>query len=251
MCGAIHRAAGELRAKAIRIAAHLLSASPDDVRLEDDCFFILENRSQGIGWRTIAHAALIRTFELPPDVEPGLDARATYFPPRIDWTADEFGRLNACPTYSNSTHVAIVAVDVGTGEVRVTDYGIFHDCGRVINPLVVAGQIHGGVAQGIAGALYEELAYDDEAQPLSTTFADYLLPTAAEIPAFDLEELETPAPEIPLGVKGVGESGTIGPPAAIVSAIDDALAGFASAQITRTPVTPIDILQVVERGEGR
>jgi aerobic carbon-monoxide dehydrogenase large subunit len=127
--------------------------------------------------------------------------------------------------------------------VRVVDYGVFHDCGSVVNPQIVAGQIHGGVAQGIAGALLEELRYDDAAQPQATSLAGYLLPRAAELPAFELDELETPAPEIPFGVKGVGEAGIIGPPAAIVGAIQAALDG--AAELTRVPVTARDVLEDV------
>jgi aerobic carbon-monoxide dehydrogenase large subunit len=241
VCGAVHRAAGELRDKAIRIAAHLLEAPAPEIRIEDDRFFVPGSRSRSVGWRDVAHAALIRTFELPPDVEPGLDARATYAPP-VDWRPDESGKLNACPTYTNSTHVAVVAVDVGTGEIRVVDYGVFHDCGRVVNPLIVAGQIHGGAAQGIAGALYEEVVYDDGARPRSTSLLQYLPPSAAELPSFHLEELESPTAEVPFGVKGVGETGAIGPPAAIARAIEDALKEFAPAEITRTPVTAGDVL---------
>jgi carbon-monoxide dehydrogenase large subunit len=249
-CGAIHRAAGVLREKAVRIAAHALEAPADEIRIEHGRFFVVGSPSVSVGWEDVARAALIRTFELPPDVEPGLDARATYFPPRIDRGPDEHGRVNGCPTYTNSTHVAVVTVDVGTGVVRVVDYGVFHDCGRVVNPLLVAGQIHGGVVQGIAGALYEELAYDRDGRPRWATFADYAVPTAAEIPSIHLEELESPAPEIPFGVKGVGEAGVIGPPAAIVSAIQVALSGFDAPEIARTPVRAGDVLELVDPGAG-
>jgi len=246
-CGALHRAVSEIRAKAVRIAAHLLEMPAGELQIEDDRFFVPGARSVSVGWREVAEVALIRTFELPPDVDPGLEARATYVPPHLDWTPDEYGRLNACPTYSNSSHVAVVAVNIATGEIRVIEYGVFHDCGRVVNPLIVAGQIHGAVAQGIAGALYEELVYDDTALPQTTTFLDYLLPTAADMPSLWLEALESPTLEIPFGVKGVGEAGVIGAPAAIASAIEDALAEFAPSEITRTPVTPRDILQLLEK----
>jgi aerobic carbon-monoxide dehydrogenase large subunit len=245
-CGAIHRAATELRAKGIAIAAHLLDAVPDEIRIADGRF-VAESTADSVGWDEVAHVALIRIFELPAGVEPGLEARATYLPPHIDWTPDELGRVNGCPTYTNSTHAAVVAVDVGTGEVRVADYGVFHDCGRVVNPLIVAGQIQGGVAQGIAGALYEDLVYDAEGR-LSTQGLDgYLVPRPAEIPSYTLEELETPSLEIPFGVKGVGEAGVIGAPAAIVSAVEHALQAFGPAEITRTPVTASDVLRLVGR----
>jgi aerobic carbon-monoxide dehydrogenase large subunit len=243
-CGAIHRAATELRDKGIRIAAHLLDAPAEGIRIEDDRFFSEDNPDVSVSWGDVALVALIRVFELPADVEPGLEARATYLPPHIDWSPDEFGKVNACPTYTNSTHVAVVAVDIGTGAIGVVDYGIFHDCGRVINPLIVAGQLHGGVAQGIAGALFEELPYDGNAEPQATTLMTYLIPTALDIPSFHLEELETLTREIPFGVKGVGEAGVIGPAAAIASAIEDALADFLPSEITRTPVTPPDVLRM-------
>jgi carbon-monoxide dehydrogenase large subunit len=127
----------------------------------------------------------------------------------------------------------------------VIDYGVFHDCGRVVNPTIVAGQMHGGVAQGIAGALSEELAYDDDARPRATTLKDYLLPAAPDLPTFHVDELESPATEIPFGVKGAGEAGIIGPPAAIASAVEDALAEFAPAEITRTPISARDVLDRV------
>jgi carbon-monoxide dehydrogenase large subunit len=244
VCGAVQRAAAELRHKAIRIAAHLLDASADDILMVDGRFVVAGADGASTGWREVTQAALIRIFELPPGVEPGLEARATYLPPRLDSTPDELGRLNACPTYTNSTHAAVVAVDVATGATRVVDYGVFHDCGRVVNPAIVAGQLYGGVAQGIGGALHEELVYDVEGRP-GFTFRSYLLPTAAELPPMSLAQLESPAPEIPFGVKGVGEAGIIGPPAAIVSAIQDALGHLRVPEITSTPVGPDDVLRLL------
>jgi aerobic carbon-monoxide dehydrogenase large subunit len=127
-------------------------------------------------------------------------------------------------TYAAGVHAAVVAVDVATGMVELLRYAVAHDCGRVVNPTIADGQIVGGVMQGIGGALYEQLAYDEAGQLLTGSFMDYLLPTASEMPEFRLAHLDVPSPLNPLGVKGLGEGGAIGPPAAIAGAVEDALA---------------------------
>ncbi len=141
--------------------------------------------------------------------------------------------MNACPTYTNATHAAVVSVDEATGAVTVLGYFVAHDCGVVINPLIVAGQVHGGVAQGIGGVLLEEIAYDEAAYPQATTFMDYLVPTATEIPTISSAQFETPAPDLAWGAKGAGEAGIVGPAAAIASAVEDALADLASSRSDR------------------
>ena len=133
--------------------------------------------------------------------------------------------------------MALVEVDVDTGQVKLLRYVVAHDCGRVINPMIVDGQISGGVAQGIGGGLYEELVYDASGQFLSGSFMDYLLPTCAEIPPIEMIHLEYPSPRNPLGIKGVGEGGAISPPAAIANAVEDALQPFGVC-IRETPLTP-------------
>jgi carbon-monoxide dehydrogenase large subunit len=133
--------------------------------------------------------------------------------------------------------VVVAEVDVFTGGVTLLDYTVAHDSGTIINPLIVDGQVQGGVAHGIGNALFEWMKYDDEAQPLTTTFADYLLPTAADVPSCHIEHIETPNPLNPLGVKGAGEGGTIPAPAAIVSAIEDALTPF-GVHFAEAPLTP-------------
>jgi carbon-monoxide dehydrogenase large subunit len=138
-----------------------------------------------------------------------------------------------------------VEVDVDTGLVSFLDYVYVHDCGTIVNPMIVEGQIHGGVAQGIGSALYESLHYRDDGQPLFGTFMDYVLPTASEVPRMRLAHEVTPSPLIPGGMKGVGEAGAIGSPAAVVNAIEDALRPF-DVKITETPVTPDKIVGWVE-----
>jgi carbon-monoxide dehydrogenase large subunit len=140
-------------------------------------------------------------------------------------------------TYSNAVHVAHVEVDPGTGQVSLLRYVVAHDCGRVINPRIVEGQIHGGVAQGIGGALFEELVFDENAQLLTGSFMDYLLPTAVEVPRVESVHLESPSPRNPLGLKGVGEGGAIAPPAAVANAVEDALTPF-GVRVTETPLSP-------------
>jgi carbon-monoxide dehydrogenase large subunit len=142
--------------------------------------------------------------------------------------------------------VAVLEVDVETGEVSFLDYLYVHDCGTIVNPTIVEGQIQGGVAQGIGAALFEALPYDEAGQPLFATFMEYVLPTAAELPRLVMEHQHTPSPNIPGGMKGVGEAGAIGSPAAVVAAIEDALAPY-GARITETPVTPAAIVEMVAR----
>ena len=132
----------------------------------------------------------------------------------------------------------------GTGHVTLLRYLVAHDCGKVINPLIVEGQVHGGVAQGVGGALFEEMVYDDEGQLLTGTFLDYLVPTAMELPSIETVHLEYPSPRNPLGIKGLGEGGAISPPAAIANAIDDALAPFA-VRVRETPASPPRILALL------
>jgi carbon-monoxide dehydrogenase large subunit len=251
VAGALDDATGQLREKGLRIAAHLLEAAPGDLEVRDGRFTVRGTPDRFVSWRDVATAAIVRTIELPDDVGPGLEARAVWQSPVVEEELRPDGKVNACATYANQTHAAVVTVDLCTGIVRVVDYVAMHDCGRVINPLIVAGQIHGGVAQGIGGTLYEEFGYDDNAQPQATTFMDYLVPTASEIPPIHDEELESPAPEVPFGVKGVGEGGIIGPPAAIAGAVQDALAEFDAPEIAATPILPQQVRAIVDAAAAR
>jgi carbon-monoxide dehydrogenase large subunit len=149
-------------------------------------------------------------------------------------------------TYTSAVHVAQVDVDPRTGAVRLLRYLVAHDCGKLINPVIVEGQIHGGVAQGVGGALLEEMAFDEEGQLLTGTFMDYLVPSAMELPPIETVHLEYPSPRNPLGIKGIGEGGAISPPAAIANAVDDALAPF-GIRVTRTPLGPSVVLGLLEK----
>lgn len=248
--GAIHRAAGELKDKAARIAAAMLEAAPEDIEFVDGRLHVAGTPDPSVSWGDVAERALIRTHLLPDDVEPGLEIRATYDPPGIEHVPREDGRMNACPTYTNASHAVIVRVDLGTGDVSLVRYIVAHDCGRVLNPNIVDGQIQGGVAQGIGGTLFEEFPYDDGGQPLATSFMDYLIPTSSEVPPMEIEHFESPAPGLPWGAKGAGEAGIIGPAPAIAAGVEDALAEFGIAEITATPITPRVVLEAVRAARG-
>jgi len=246
--GAIEIAATEVRDKAMRIAAHLLEADPEDLVSEKGRIHVRGSES-GVTWTDVGRTASVRVVDMPQGEVPGLEATATYDPPFIDHEPDERGWMNACSTYANASHGAVVKVDVETGQVEILDYLVVHDCGTVINPAIVEGQVHGAVAQGIGGALYETMPYTDEGQPLATTFMDYLVPTAAEIPSMTLDHFESPAEGTPFGVKGIGEGGIVGPAAAIGNAVSDALSDL-GVELHETPFGPASIRRAIREATG-
>ena len=222
-------AAEVVRGKLVDAAAKLFEVAPEDVALEDG----------RVGIRGVADSAMplgrqvqacLPTFAAPGAAPPQFAAEAYHHVPTV--------------TYSNAVHVARVQVDPDTGTVEILKYVVAHDCGPVINPRIVDGQIHGGVAQGIGGALFEELVFDENAQLLTGSLMDYLVPTAMEVPKIETVHLHTPSPRNPLGVKGVGEGGAISPPAAVANAVEDALAPF-GVRITETPVGPSRIVELL------
>jgi len=152
-------------------------------------------------------------------------------------------------TFSYACHAAVVAVDVEICAAELLDYVIVEDGGKLINPMIVDGQVHGGLAQGIGTALYEEMPFDSEGQPLASTFADYLLPGATEVPSVRIDHMETLSPYTEFGQKGIGESGAIGPPAAIANAVNDALKGL-GVEIGELPITPRQLFAAIARAKG-
>ena len=231
--GAAEKAARELAGKLKRIAAHLLQAEAASVTLRDGAAFA---GAASAPLAEIAHAALLRQERLPPGETPGLEANVTYAPP------EEGG------VFSYAAHAAVVGVDVETGAVELLDYCVAEDCGTMINPMIVDGQVHGGVAQGVGTALMEELRFDPAGQPLAGTFLDYRLPEAGALPAIRVRHLVTPARSTAHGAKGVGEGGAIAPPAAIVSAVEDALSDL-GVRFDATPLTNERVFAAV-RGRG-
>jgi aerobic carbon-monoxide dehydrogenase large subunit len=223
-------AARIVRAKLVAAAATLLEAAPADVEIEDGKAFVRGAPGSAVELGKVVQAS-IPTFARPGVATPDFEASAYHHVPTV--------------TYASAVHVAQVEVDPGTGYVRLLKYVVAHDCGKVINPTIVEGQVHGGVAQGVGGALFEEMAYDGEGQLLTGTLMDYLVPSATDLPPIDTVHLEYPSPRNPLGMKGLGEGGAISPPAAIANAIDDALAPL-GVRITETPATPPRVLHAIE-----
>jgi len=218
--GAATLAARKLREKLFMIAGDVLEAAREDIVLENGIARVAgTDRSVAIG--SLARAVYHQTYRFK-QMTPGLAESAHYDPPG---------------TFSNACHVAIVEVDIETGGVRIDRFLAVEDAGRIINPLIADGQVHGGIAQGIGNALLEEVIYDTLGNIQTATLADYLPPTAWEIPAIELHHIETPAASSLTGAKGLGEGGTIGAPAAILNAINDALSPF-GISIDEMPATP-------------
>jgi len=229
---ALHLAAGKVVDKARRIAAHLLEASEDDVQFDKGVFSVKGSPEAKLTIQEVA-LATFAAHNLPDGMEPSLDSDAVYDPENF--------------SYPHGTHLCAVEVDTETGRSTIRSYVCVDDVGSVINPLIVEGQVHGGLAQGIAQALYEEAAYDDDGNLLTGTMADYLLPSAADLPTFVTDRTETPATSNPLGVKGVGEAGTIASTPAVINAIVDALRPFGVNDVAM-PATPERVWRAVHGG---
>jgi carbon-monoxide dehydrogenase large subunit len=219
---AVLKAAGKVRDKAIRIAAHLLEADPSDVEFADGHFQVRGSQAVGVDLAEVALVAL-KPHRLPPDIEMGLDETAHHEPANL--------------TYPSGAHCCVVEVDRDTGKVQVVRYVAVDDCGTVINPLLARGQVEGGVAQGIAQALYEQVTYAVDGQPLTATLVGYTLPSAMELPAYETSHHQTPTSFNPLGAKGLGESGATAAPQAVVNAVVDALSHLGVRNIDM-PCTP-------------
>ena len=230
---ALYEASALLKEKARALAAHLLEANPDDLELGGGRIFVRGLPDHSISFAELARAAVPGwASKLPANMAPGLEETFYFVPATVTW--------------ANAAHVVVIEVDTDTGEIKLLDYIVAHDAGKLINPLLVDGQIHGGVAQGIGAALYEEICYDPSGQLLGGSFMDYLLPGFMEVPAIKTVNLESLSPLNPLGVKGLGEGGAIAPPAAIANALADALRPF-RAQINEIPLSPNRVLEIIRR----
>jgi aerobic carbon-monoxide dehydrogenase large subunit len=234
----VHLAALEVAAKARKIAAGMMECVEEDLELAAGCVRLKSAPDVRKSLREIAVKSIgTPGFSMAGGLPPGLEHTAHFTPEQS--------------VYSNGSHVAEVEVDIETGAVRILRFTVAHDCGRVINPLVVDGQVVGGVAHGVGNALLERMVYDENAQPLTTHFGEYLLPLATDVPHVDLVHLETPSPLNPLGVKGAGEGGTIASIAAIVSAVENALEPFGVA-LAEAPIAPQRIVELLgEHALGR
>jgi carbon-monoxide dehydrogenase large subunit len=227
----VHLAAVEVATKIKRIAADMMEVAEDDLELNAGFAEVRGVPGLRRSFREIAVKSIgMPGFSMAGSYAPGLENTA-YFQPDQS-------------TYANGTHVAELEVDVETGRMTIVRYTVLHDCGRVINPMVVAGQVVGGVAHGVGNALFERLVYDGQAQPLSVNFGEYLLPLATDMPVVDIHHSETPSPLNPLGLKGAGEAGTIPAIAAIIAAVENALTPFA-VTIAEAPISPQRIVELI------
>jgi carbon-monoxide dehydrogenase large subunit len=228
---AIVRAADKVIEKAKPIAAHLLEASVDDLEFAAGRFSV-RGTDQGMALTEIA-LATFASHNYPEGIEPGIDAEATFDP-------DSF-------SFPHGTHLCAMEVDTETGEVKMRKYVACDDIGNIINPLIVAGQVHGGLVQGIAQALWEEAVYDEAGTLVSGSFVDYLLPTAADTISFDIDHTTSPSTTNTLGTKGVGEAGTIASTPAVVNAVVDAVRHLGVDDIVM-PCTPERVWRAINRG---
>ncbi len=229
---ACHAAAVNVRAKILKLGGQLLEAAEEDLVLEDGKVMVRGAPDRGIPLGELARKANPLRGAVRPGTEPGLEA-TSYFGPDKSSTA-------------SGVHAMIVEVDAETAQLDVKKYVVVHDCGKVINPMIVEGQIHGGVAHGIGNAFYEQLVYDESGQLKTASFMDYLLPTALDVPQIETAHVETPSPLNPLGVKGVGEAGAIPVGALYAQAIEDALGG--AIEILEMPMSPLRLFELMEQG---
>jgi len=226
-------AADTVAAKARKLASHMLEAAEEDLEIADGAVRVVGAPQLAVKLGDLARMLKgAPGYPFPKGIEPGLESSATF---RIDQLA-----------YSNACHLAEVEVDIETGAVRILRYIAMQDAGRLVNPMIVEGQVHGGIAHGIGNAIFEWMGYDDAGQPFTTTFADYLLPSAADVPNLETLYKESPSPHNPLGVKGVGEVGVIPAAAAIISAVEDALSPF-GVRIAQMPITPASLVALIAR----
>ncbi|HET7026227.1 MAG TPA: xanthine dehydrogenase family protein molybdopterin-binding subunit [Candidatus Limnocylindrales bacterium] len=233
---AIAAASRGLREKVLRAAADLLEVAPGDVRIEDGRVSVVGSPSVGMPLGQLAARVAPGIGRLNEAIGPGLDEYDGFQPPTV--------------TYANGVHACAVEVDVETGSVEILKYVVVHDCGRLINPMVVEGQIMGGVTQGLGMALFEELVYDDDGQLLNGSLMDYGIPRATDMPPIEVHHRETPSDRNPLGIKGVGEAGAIPVPAAVISAVGAALRTV-GAELRTVPVTPARVLDALDAASAR
>ncbi|RMD66406.1 carbon-monoxide dehydrogenase large subunit [Candidatus Parcubacteria bacterium] len=228
---AMAMASRKIRDKAKKLAAHLLEASEDDIEFEAGKFYVKGSPNQ---FKTIQDVAFAAYTNHPKGMEAGLEAVSYYDPPNL--------------TFPFGSYICVVDIDKETGEVHIRRFVAVDDCGNIINPMIVDGQIHGGLTQGMAPALFEEIVYDEQGNCLTGSFMDYLLPTAMETPKWETDKTCTPSPHHPLGAKGVGESATVGAPPAIVNAVVDALSHLGVRHID-IPITPYKVWKILhEKG---
>ncbi len=234
---AVTMAARTLKEKITQIASVMLRHPPGGLEFADGKVWVEGRPDQSVSLQEIARTAYFSPFQLPEGMDPGLELLYHFRDPNIEFEADERGRVAMFSSFPYDAEAAVVEVEPDTGLLKILKFVSVHDCGNMLNPLIVRGQHVGALAHGFGGALYEELPYTEDGQPMAASFKDYFLPTAMEMPEMVLDHIETPNPFTPGGFKGAGETGTVGPPAVLANAVEDALKPLGIA-IRRLPLTP-------------
>jgi aerobic carbon-monoxide dehydrogenase large subunit len=236
LSSAIYHASEELKTKIFAMAAVLLQAKADQLELRNGGVGVIGEPGRSTSFVEIARAARPGWDNVRPEgMAAGLEATHYYEPPTVTW--------------GSGIHAAIVEVDIATGQIRIEKYVVAHDCGVPVNPLLIEGQVIGGTAQGLGGALFEELVFDEQGRQRTTSLTDYVMPTAADVPDVVLVHQEFPSPLNPLGVKGLGEGGAISPPVVIANAVCDALQAF-DIEINTTPIKAERIVMAVRKARA-
>ena len=243
-------AAKKMRGKMLGIAARSLGVVPEKLDIANGKVSSKDDPGRSVEIMEIVRTAYGAIHLLPENMEPGLETMGYFVNPNIDYTPDEKGRMNTFSSYPYAAIVAVVDVDVETGFIKIIRYCTVHDCGNMINPQIVDTQQQGSIMQGIGAALYEELRYDEEGRLLTSTLMDYRLPSVEEVPEIALQHIITPNPFTPLGAKGAGETGMLGPPPALCNAVEDALSPL-GVKIRETPLTPERILDLIEKAKSK
>ena len=241
-------AARQLKEKILNVASVLLRVPAASLELGEGKIVARDNPKQAVTLKDAARAAYFSIFRLPEGLEPGLEIIFHYRDPNIEFHADERGRVAMFSSFPYDAEVAVVEVDIESGSLKILKFVSVHDCGNMLNPLIVRGQHLGALAHGFGGALYEELPYDENGQPLATSFKDYFVPTAMEMPELTLDHLVTPNPFTPGGFKGAGETGTVGPPAVLANAVEDALRPM-GIKIRQVPLSPTYLWSLIEQAK--
>lgn len=251
---AVQVAATEIRQKMFKIAASMLEAAPEDIEAEEGKIYVKGAPHRFVRFEEVASQAYRHTHgKYMEGIEPALEATRYFRIENVYHQPEKQGRFSSYPTWPNGAVACIIEVDPETGFVKILRYCLVHDAGRIVNPLLADANLHGGITQGIGGAMYERIAYDEAGQPQTITFMDYTIPTAVEVPSYEIEHQETPSPFTPLGTKGVGESGVGGALNALCSAIEDALPEL-NLHITELPLMPHRVwhsIQEAKRGGTR
>lgn len=244
-------AAADLRQKMFRVAASMLQVRAEELRADNDRIFVVRSPEKSVGFAEVASQTYRHTHGVHmDDIEPALEVTRFFKIENVYHQPERQGRFSSYPTWPYAAAACVVEVDQETGLVKVLKFWLVHDAGKIINPLLANANLHGALAQGIGGAMYEEIAYDDIGQLRTTTFMDYTIPTAVELPRFEVDHHETPSPFTPLGTKGVGESGVGGTLNALCSAIENALEPL-DVRFTRLPLRPERVWEQVQAARGR